>query len=150
MRRDMGARVVSVPYGIVSDAGVASGSVSAREAGMVFVGRLAHQKRIETLMQAYRTVQERLGDGVPSLCLVGDGGERAALEALSRQLACSRRRSLPAGNRTLGSFLTERGVSSTHRRARGCRTPCSRHVSTALPSFSRTFRFTGILPRRLG
>lgn len=80
-------RLVTVPYGVVSNAGVASGSVSAREAGIVFVGRLTHQKRIETLMQAYRTVKARLGDGgVPSLCLVGDGGERAALEALSRQL----------------------------------------------------------------
>lgn len=79
-------RLVTVPVGVVSAARAAPGDGGEGKAGVVFVGRLAAEKRIETLLQAFHAIQDRLGDGVPSLSLVGDGDRRTALEALSRDL----------------------------------------------------------------
>jgi glycosyltransferase involved in cell wall biosynthesis len=52
---------------------------------LVFIGRLAHQKRIDSLLVAYALLRE-ISDEVPPLVIAGGGQERDRLEELAGQL----------------------------------------------------------------
>jgi glycosyltransferase involved in cell wall biosynthesis len=82
----------TIPHGIDADAvraaaaaGWPPGDGRIDEDYIVACGRLAPQKDYPTLLRAFAAARARGMNG--SLCIVGDGDERAALEALARNLA---------------------------------------------------------------
>jgi len=76
-RRLGAARVWRIPNGVDVDLfAPSSGRTAGRRYDVVFVGRLSPEKDLATLVAAAARLQPR-----PRLCLVGDGPERAAVEA---------------------------------------------------------------------
>lgn len=104
-------RVVTIPAGIRTDdiAPLTDRAALRRELQfddpgihVVSVGRLADQKRVDWLLRAWQQVERVLPEA--RLHVVGDGPERASLEALARQLGLVRCRFAgyqPAGHRYL-------------------------------------------------
>jgi glycosyltransferase involved in cell wall biosynthesis len=58
---------------------------------LVYVGRLSPEKGVATLLRALAMLARDGFSPMPQLTLAGDGPERAALEALARELGCESR-----------------------------------------------------------
>jgi glycosyltransferase involved in cell wall biosynthesis len=69
------------------DEPLAARPVNARKASLLFVGRLQKRKRVDALLRACATLPEPK----PQLVIVGDGPERAELEALAKAVYPSAR-----------------------------------------------------------
>jgi len=75
-------RIEIIPNALVLQK-VPSSSIEALS--IVFIGRLAHQKRVDSLLSAYAKLRQRSFD-IPPLVIAGAGADRSKLEELARQL----------------------------------------------------------------
>jgi glycosyltransferase involved in cell wall biosynthesis len=73
---------------------------------VVAVGRLHHQKRFDRLLRAW----ERVSCPGARLCIVGDGPDRTALEALVTELGLANRVEMPGYSADVSSWLAKADV----------------------------------------
>jgi glycosyltransferase involved in cell wall biosynthesis len=77
-----GASVVTIPFGAAIDPPAQVPPAPSGAGSLLFVGRLVERKGVHVLLDALA----RLGNGRPTLDVVGDGPERAALVAQAARL----------------------------------------------------------------
>jgi glycosyltransferase involved in cell wall biosynthesis len=93
------ARATTIPHGIDADGIRAAAQAEPPDVAqvgsdyIVACGRLTAQKDYPTLLRAFAAARSRGLDGL--LCVVGDGEERLALEALSRELGIAKQVRFP-------------------------------------------------------
>jgi glycosyltransferase involved in cell wall biosynthesis len=109
-------RIALIPY-MVDTARFAPPDAPRSETELLFVGRLAAQKNIELLLEAFaRALGER-----PELrlTLVGDGPARASLEARARDLGMSGKVTFEGYHEDVRAWLRRAALSITASRAEG-------------------------------
>lgn len=127
-------RIVRIPNGIDPTVFAEKTSYQLHDpARLLFVGRLHGQKGLDTLLHSLRSVLTRIPGQRVVLQLLGDGPDRAKLEALAGQLGISAHVAFLGSRDDVRAYLSEADIFVLPSRAEGLSNALLEAMSAGLP-----------------